>query len=96
MTQVARWWVLQHPDEAQPAAVFAEGDDGLPRRFVPGQGLVDWPSLAEYTIGGEPGAHVVDAKAALRHIRNGVGRVSPDVVARNRGSAPTLPVPKLG
>jgi hypothetical protein len=88
-----QYWAVQSANEMTPTAILAMGDDNLPRRFVPGMGLVDWPAAASWTSWGEPGAHEISVEAARAYMHAGVGTVTADVVNRMRGTAPTLPVP---
>lgn len=54
-----RYWALQDRDDPEPYGVLAVADDGLPRMFVPGMGLVDIPSAADWVYRGEPGKHPI-------------------------------------
>ncbi|MGY1702745.1 hypothetical protein [Geodermatophilus sp. SYSU D00766] len=68
--------------------------DGFPRRFVPGEGLVDWPAVIMWTHNGEPGADRITEEEAVRLLRAGVGGpVDWGIVARARGDAPTIQPP---
>lgn len=88
-----KWWKLQEPQEQSPFAVMFQGEDKIPRRYVPGEGLVDWPSLVSYLFGGDLGAIPITRAEALRLIKAEVGRVSPANLAKGRGTAPTIQVP---
>jgi len=87
-----QWWKLQNRGQSQPYGLAALVDgDGLPRRFVPGEGLVDWPSLAGELLMGESGADPIsedEAKSLMVRVR-----VASDVVRDLRGKAPTIKVP---
>ncbi len=89
-----KWWFLQDRGDPSPYAVIAviEGDN-LPRRFVPGEGLVDWPAATMWTNNGEPGAYEITEEEAVRLMRAGVGRIRGFLVARGRGEAATIQPP---
>jgi hypothetical protein len=88
------WWALQDYDDPGPYAVMAlDQDEGLPRRYVPGQGLLDWPSLAMYVFNGEPGAHPIDQATAVELMKQDVGKIKPEIVASSKGQAPDRPAP---
>ncbi|SET99068.1 hypothetical protein SAMN04488546_4571 [Geodermatophilus poikilotrophus] len=70
---MTKWWRLQEPGDALPFAVAYMGDDFLIRRFVPGEGLVYWPSLVMWTHGDEMGAEEISE-----------GRSDPDDKGRDR------------
>lgn len=86
-----RWWALQDNGDPAPYAVAAVAADGLARRYVPGEGLVDWPSLTSITRG-EFGSHPITEAEAQALIKRGVGKIDSGIVARARGTAPTIPV----
>jgi hypothetical protein len=93
-TSNQHWYALQDPGDKAPYAVMGfNWDEGLPRRFVPGEGLVDWPSLAGYVVNGEPGAHEIDEATAIKMMKAGVGKVSPANVEYGRGKGPTVQPP---
>ncbi len=50
-------------DSAPYALMSTSEDDPRARRFVPGEGWVDWPGLMMY-LWGEPGAHRIDEAEA--------------------------------
>ncbi|MCA0146765.1 hypothetical protein [Blastococcus sp. LR1] len=90
------WRVLQDRGDPAPYGVMAEEPStGLLYRYVAGEGLVHWPGLADYVLGGEPGSRPVTQAEALQLIRDDVGRVNvrPFDVERYRGQAPTRPLP---
>jgi hypothetical protein len=90
-----KWWALQEIEDPAPYAVVAvEADDLLPRRYVPGEGLVDWPSATMYCYQGEPGARRISQEEALELIRKRVGQLSAENLALGRGKAPTIQPPK--
>ena len=89
-----QWWALQDFWDEAPYSVMAlDPKDGLPRRFVPGEGLVDWPSLSMFVFNGEPGAHPITEDVAIQMMNQGVGTIDPSFVAAARGKAPTLQPP---
>lgn len=89
-----RYWALQESEDPSPVAVIAVLPGDVPRRYVPGQGLVDWPSMVAYTHNGEPGAHRISTAEALALIRQNVGRIDPGMVKRAKGNGETIPVPR--
>lgn len=89
-----RYWAIQDVDEPIVGVLAVVDGDELPRRFVPGVGLVDWPAAAMFTHGGEPGAHRISTSEAKALISGGVGKVSPRILATQRGTAPVIPVPR--
>lgn len=88
------WWVLQDPGDPGPYAVICKDEQGLPRMFVPGEGLVDWPWAAMWTDHGEPGARRISEQEAVALMNAGVGRI-PDgfSIDAGRGTAPTIQPP---
>src|SRR5690349_11936608 len=70
-----KWWVLQDRGDPGPYAVMSLDEQGIVRRFVPGEGLVHWPSLAMYVVQGEPGARPVSEDEALQLIDQGLGAI---------------------
>lgn len=88
-----KWWALQDRDDPEPYAVMALDDDGLPRRYVPDQGLVHWPALAMFVFGGETGATPIEEDEAIEMIKEGVGAIDPGFVVLEKGQAPTIPAP---
>jgi hypothetical protein len=90
------WFKLQDPGDPEPFAVMFYGEDDLPRRYVPGVGLVDWPSLVSYLSGDDIGAEPITQDEALQLIRAGVGKF-PDGFdySSEVGANPNLPVPGL-
>ena len=89
-----QWWALQDAGDRQPYAVMSLDDaDGLPRRFVPGEGLVPWPTLSAYAVNGEPGARPIDEAEAVRLMDEGVGAIDPGYVALGRGDGETTQPP---
>jgi hypothetical protein len=89
-----QYWVLQDAGDREPFAVMSLDDaDGLPRRFVPGEGLVHWPSLSAYVVNGEPGARPIEPAEAVRLMNEGVGEIEPGYVALGRGQGPTVQPP---
>lgn len=88
-----RWWSLQDPEDREPYAVIAEDGKGLPRRFVPGMGLVHWPSMAMYTLNGETGAQRINQGHAVELMKAGIGAIDPSFIVMSRGTGPDMPAP---
>lgn len=87
-----QFWKLQDLGDAEPYGVAAKDDQGLARLFVPGQGLVDIPSVARFTSWGEPGAYPISEAEAHALMQQGVGAMTADAVDSLKGDAPTIPV----
>ena len=86
-----RYWALQDRDDLEPYGVLAVVDgDLLPRIFVPGSGLVDIPSAADWAYNGEPGAHRIGEEEALSLMARGVCAMSREGVQQLRGDAPDI------
>lgn len=86
------WRVLQDHWDAEPYGVMAwDPATGLLYRYIAGEGLVHWPSLADHIFKGEPGSRPISQREALRLIEENVGRVNdqPFDIERFRGDAPT-------
>ncbi|MCZ2826080.1 MULTISPECIES: hypothetical protein [unclassified Modestobacter] len=90
-----RYWALQDRDDPEPYGVLAVADDGLPRMFVPGIGLADIPSAADWVYWGEPGKHLISEEEALRLMQLGVCRMTREGAESLKGSAPTIWPPGL-
>lgn len=94
---MAKWFKIQDRGDPAPWAVAYVGDDRLARRFVPGVGLVDWPSLNGYGrigAGSDLGATEISASEAKRLMAAGTGRFPAGFdYSSEVGAAPTLPVP---
>lgn len=91
MEEVAmRYWKLRDPGEAPYALMGTSEDDLRPRRFVPGEGWVDWPSLAMYIYRGEPFADRIDEAEARRLMAQGLGKIDKKYVDSARGPTPTI------
>ncbi len=91
-----RYWALRGRDDPEPYGVLAVGGyDLLPRIFVPGMGLVDIPSAADWVNNGEHGAHQISEAEALQLMRKGVCRISRESVQRLKGNAPAIWPPGL-
>jgi hypothetical protein len=88
-----KWWVLQDRGDPGPYAVMSLDEQGIVRRYVPGEGLVHWPSLAMYVVQGEPGARPVSEVEALQLIDQGLGAIDDGYVILARGRAPTVQPP---
>jgi hypothetical protein len=74
------YFALQDPDDPQPYAVAALNADGMPERFVPGKGFIDWPPLT--------GAlHGFDAEAA-REVKPITEEQANALTAQNIGALP--------
>jgi len=87
-----QFWKLQDRGDPLPYGVAAKDDDGLPRLFVPGVGLVHMPAVAGYTHNGDVGGHPISEADAHRLMRAKVGRMKPEDVASLKGPAPTIAV----
>lgn len=94
---MAKWFKIQEPGDRVPFAVAYIGSDKLARRYVPGVGLVDWPSLNSYGrigAGSDLGAIEISAADAKGLIRAGVGKFPEDFdYSSEVGEAPVLQVP---
>jgi hypothetical protein len=90
------WFQLQDPGDPVPFAVMFYGEDNLPRRYVPGVGLVHWPSLVSYLSGEEIGAEPITTEEALRLIKADVGKF-PDGFdySSEVGHSPPITVPGM-
>ena len=85
-----RWWKIQEPGDSKPVAVAFLGDpESLLRRYVPGEGLVDWPPLAMWILGDEPGATEITEDEAIKLMKAKVGKLP-----SGRGSAKTVGTPE--
>jgi hypothetical protein len=92
---MAKWWKIQEPGDAKPAAVAYLGDDNLIRRYVPGEGLVDWPPLTMWVFGDEIRAIEIDEAEAVKLMKSKVGALPKNVdTASSRGSAETIGTPE--
>lgn len=93
-TQV-RWWKIQEPADAKPSAVAAHWEGDVLRRYVPGEGLVDWPPLAMFVLSNDPGAVEITEAEAVKLMKAGVGTIPEGVdTASSRGDAETVPAPE--
>lgn len=90
-----KWWKIQEPGDRVPTAVVYLGDDMLVRRYVPGEGLVDWPPMVMWIFGDEHGATEISQAQALSLIKAGVGKLGKGVSLPVGTRAPTIPVPGL-
>lgn len=86
-----KWWKVQEPGDSSPKAVLFLGEDWLVRRYVPGEGLVDWPEASAWIFGTDLGAKPIGRAEALKLIAAGVGRLPGGIPSGNR--APTIAVP---
>jgi len=86
-----QFWKLQDRGDALPYGVAAD-DDGTPRLFVPGRGLVHWPSVASYLYEGEIGGQRITEADAKRLMKAGIGKITPEYADVHKGSAPTVEV----
>lgn len=92
---MAQWWKIQEPGDSAPAAVAYLGSDNLIRRYVPGEGLVDWPPMTMWVFGDEIGATEIDEAEAVKLMKAKVGKLPAGVdTASSRGSAETLGTPE--
>lgn len=84
-----RYYALQGDDDPTPYALAALNADGLPERFVPGTGFVDWPALAGALLGFDPSeareARQITEEQANALMAQNVGALPADYVAANRG-----------
>lgn len=87
-----QFWKLQDSGDRVPYGVAAKDDEGIPRMYVPGAGLVHVPSIAGVTHNGEVGGKRISEAEAYRLMRAGVGKMTPDSVRSIQGTAPTIPV----
>ena len=87
-----QFWALQDRGDPEPYGVAAKDDQGIPRLFVPGMGLVHMPSVADITHWGEVGGKRITEVEAYRLMRAGVGKLTPQIARSYMGSAPTIPV----
>jgi hypothetical protein len=89
-----RWWKIQEPGDPGPVAVATLGADNLIRRYVPGEGLVDWPPMNMWVFGDEHGGTEISQAEAVKLMKAGVGKI-PDGVdtASSRGAAGTVAAP---
>lgn len=87
---MAVWYKIQEPGDSAPFAVVYLDDNFYLRRYVPGQGLVYWPSMIEWVgPGGDLGGIPIGQKEALALIRAGVGKLKPgQVVPDSQGVSP--------
>lgn len=91
---MARWWKIQEQGDADPSAVLYLEDGDVIRRYVPGEGLVDWPGAVYWILGDSPGATEIDEAAAIALMKKGVGTLPAGIVTgSSRGDRPTLPTP---
>lgn len=90
-----KWWKIQEPGDRVPSAVVYLGEDMLVRRYVPGEGLVDWPPMAMWVFGDEQGASEISQAEAVKLIKAGVGKLGKGVALPGSSRAPTIPVPGL-
>lgn len=88
-----QFFALQDPDDEAPYGVVCKDEQGIPRLFVPGEGLMHIPVVAMWTHGDEPGSHPISQAQAAKLMRDGVGRVDPQVAQTMKGTAETLPAP---
>lgn len=91
---MSRWWKVQEAGDSKPVAVFFLEEGDVLRRFVPGEGLVDWPPAAMWVLGDSPGATEIDEAEAVKLMKAGTGTLPEKVETEScRGDAPTLPTP---
>lgn len=89
-----QWWKIQEPGDAKPSAVAAYWNGDVVRRYVPGEGLVDWPPLAMYVFNAEMGAHPITEAEAIKLMKAGVGRIGDGIDTKSsRGMAETVAAP---
>lgn len=92
---MARWWKIKEPGDANVSAVAYLGADNLLRRYVPGEGLVDWPPIAMWVLGDELGAEEIDEVEAVKLMKSKVGKLPANVdTASSRGTAETIGTPE--
>lgn len=81
-----RFYALHLIGEPQPYAVAARTGNGVPERYVPGQGWVDMPVLSDYFTGEDPGAKEITAEEAHTYIEGGLGQLGEGAVEKLRGA----------
>jgi hypothetical protein len=95
MATKVRWWKIQEPADATPSAVAAYWNGDVLRRYVPGEGLVDWPPLATFVLSNDAGAIEITEAEAVKLMKAGVGEIPSGVdTASSRGGAETVPAPE--
>lgn len=84
-----RYFALQADDDPAPYALAALNSDGMPERFVPGKGFLDWPSLSGALLGFDPAeareVHEITEEQAKALQEQNVGPLSDAYVAANQG-----------
>lgn len=92
---MAKWWKIQEPGDNGPSAVAYLGSDNLVRRYVPGEGLVDWPPMAMWIFGDEIRAIEIDEAEAVKLMKAKIGTIPEGIdTASSRGSAETIGTPE--
>lgn len=86
-----QFWKLQDRGDRVPYGVAAD-DNGTPRLFVPGRGLVHWPSVASYLYEGEIGAKQITEAEAKRLMKAGVGKIDAAYADVHKGPGPNVQV----
>lgn len=87
-----QFWKLQDHGDTAPYGVAAKDDQGIPRLFVPGAGLVHVPSVSDITHEGAVGGKRISEAQAYRMMRAGVGKLTPQEARTLQGTAPTIPI----
>lgn len=84
-----RYFALQAVDDPAPYALAALNKDGMPERFIPGEGFVDWPALSGALHGFDPAeareVREIDAEQAKALMDQNVGPLPANYVASMRG-----------
>lgn len=91
MIDTRYYWKLRDIGETEPWALMSSADDDFrARRFVPGEGWVDWPGLSMYLFKGEPSADLIDESQARKWMAKGLGKIGKEFVDSARGPSPTI------
>jgi hypothetical protein len=87
--QGKRYFALQATDDPAPYALAALNGDGMPERFVPGKGFLDWPALTGALLGFDPAeaqeAREIDEEQAKALMAQNVGPLPDYYVASMQG-----------
>jgi hypothetical protein len=81
-----KFYALHLLGDPEPFAVAAKSASGAPERWVPGQGWVDMPAIADYFTGEDPGAREITPEEAHGYMESGLGTLGEGAVERLRGA----------